>query len=115
MIISDIEHFMVKMFVRMFSDKVSCMTSIQGCLLNLIGNYLKNREQCVEINNIRTAFTNILTGVPQGSTLGPLLFIIYMNDIPFASTIFKTIIYADDTTLLANLSDFCLKNNTKLN
>ena len=38
-----------------------------------------------------------------------------MNDIPFASTIFKTIIYADDTTLLANLSDFFCKNNTKVN
>ena len=38
-----------------------------------------------------------------------------MYDIPFASTIFKTIIYADDTTLLANLSNFYFKNNTKLN
>ena len=88
---------------------------IQGSSLNLIENYLKNRKQCVEINNIRSAFTNILTGVPQGSILGPLLFIIYMNDIPFASTIFKTIIYADDTTLLANLSEFYFKNNTKVN
>ena len=38
-----------------------------------------------------------------------------MNDIPFVSTIFKTIIHADDTTLLANLSDFYFKNNTKVN
>ena len=38
-----------------------------------------------------------------------------MNDIPFASTIFKNDIYADDTTLLANLSDFYFKNNTKVN
>ena len=38
-----------------------------------------------------------------------------MYDIPFASTIFKTIIYADDTALLANLSNFYFKNNTKLN
>ena len=82
---------------------------IQGRSLNLIENFLKNRKQCVEINHIRSAFTNILTGGPQGSILGPLLFIIYMNDIPFASTIFKTIIYADDTTLLANLSDFFFK------
>ena len=82
---------------------------IQGSSLNLIEDYLKNRKQCVGINNIRSAFTNILAGVPQGSILGPLLFIIYMNDILFASPIFKTIIYADDTTLLANLSDFYLK------
>ena len=38
-----------------------------------------------------------------------------MIDIPFASTIFKTIIYADDTTHLAKLSDFYFKNNTKVN
>ena len=76
---------------------------------------LKNWKQSLEINNIRSAFTNILTGVLQGSTLGPRLFIIYMSDIPFASTILKTIIYADDTTLLTNLSDFYFKNNTKLN
>ena len=88
---------------------------IQGSSLNLIENYLQNRKQCVEINNIRSAFTNILTGVPQGSILGPLLFIIYMNDIPFAIIIFKTIIYADNTTLLANLGDFFCKNYTKVN
>ena len=79
----------------------------------IIENYLKNRKQCVEINNVSSTFTNISTGVPQGYILGPLLFIIYMNDIP--STIFKTYIYAYDTTLVANLNNFYLKNDTKLN
>ena len=51
---------------------------IQGCSLNLIKNYPKNRRQYVEINNVRSAFTDILTGVPQGSHLSSLLFIVYI-------------------------------------
>jgi hypothetical protein len=79
---------------------------INGTSLELCKNYLINRKQYVIIDNIKSDEAFISTGVPQGSILGPLLFIIYMNDIIFASDIFKFIIYADDTTLFSTLKDF---------
>ena len=68
--------------------------------------YLSNIPQRVEINSVKCSFINLSTGVLQGSILGPLLFIIYINDFPKASSIFKSVIHACDATLIANLFDF---------
>ncbi len=72
---------------------------INGLLLKLLTSYLGNRKQYVDIDSTKTEVKNITTGVPQGSILGPLLFIIYINDIANASKVFNFIIYANDTIL----------------
>ena len=60
---------------------------VHGSNLNLFSSYLENRKQYTEIDNIKSNMLSITTGVPQGSMLGPLLFIIYINDFAQASTI----------------------------
>ncbi len=86
-----------------------------GVRNTLIENYLSNRQQYVEIEGKKSAMSTIMTGVPQGSILGPLLFIIYMNDISFASDLFNAIIYADDSTLNGTLSAFNTNGNNNVN
>ena len=87
---------------------------IKGCALKLLKNYLSNRKQYVELNNVKSEMCEIKTGVPQGSILGLLLFVIYVNDIYKASSILHAIIYADDSTLTANLEDFSAKTRKDL-
>ena len=67
--------------------------------LSLLSSYLTGREQFVEFNDVKSNCIPITTGVPQGSILGPLLFIIYLNDINLSSDKFQFLTYADDTTL----------------
>ena len=67
--------------------------------LNWFESYLSDRYQFVEIDGIKSDLNRLYTGVPQGSILGPLLFLIYMNDICNSTNKFEFILYADDTTL----------------
>lgn len=68
--------------------------------VGLIESYLKNRQQYVMYKNSKSKFLKVKTGVPQGSVLGPVLFLIYVNDLP-TSVDDKTmpILFADDTSL----------------
>ena len=86
---------------------------VSGTSLQWFTSYLINLRQLVDIDGTYSTVTNLTTGVPQGSILGPLLFIIYMNDIHEASKNFHAILYADDTSLYSSLGSFNLNLNRK--
>jgi len=88
----------------------------RGAELKLIENYLFNRYQVTEIDGVVSDLVKILAGVPQGSILGPLLFLIYINDLPNASN-FRKFLFADDTSLHMsdkNLKDLEVRANEEL-
>ncbi len=73
--------------------------------MNLFRSYLQGRSQYVKINNTSSSLIDIIFGVPQGSILGPLLFLIFINDLPDATN-FYVKLFADDTFLCTQNNDF---------
>ena len=72
---------------------------IRGKPLELFRDYLSNRQQRVKVGDFCSEFTNVSIGIPQGSILGSLLFIIYINEFPKISNCMSSTIFADDTTI----------------
>lgn len=81
-------------------EKYGC----RGIALNLFSSYLSNRKQFTQIKGQVSALKDVIYGVPQGSILGPLLFLIYINDIYMAckSGMGHLKLFADDTAILAS-------------
>ena len=84
----------------------------RGVILEWFKNYLNNRKQYVFHNNCKSDLKDIVCGVPQGSILGPLLFILYVNYIIYTSNVLDFIFFADDTTILYSHKDISSKTNT---
>ena len=77
---------------------------IDGKLLQWIGSFLSSRRQCVMVNGTKSAWSEVLSGIPQGSVLGPILFIIYINDLPDTLKGYVKM-FADDTKVFSHIRD----------
>ena len=76
----------------------ACYFGIRGPALNLMKSYLSNRYQYLKIDACMSSLQKVTSGIPQGSSLGSLLFLMYVNDLP-KSFEFSTTLFADDTYL----------------
>lgn len=73
---------------------------IIGNSLKFFASYLSSRKQKVVIDNHHSSYSDLTCGVPQGSVLGPILFSLYVNDLPLAIQNSKILMYADDTAII---------------
>ena len=90
---------------------------VRGTANEWFGSYLENRRQFVVVNGTPSGCSTISCGVPQGSILGPLLFILYINDLNTISKKLRTIMFADDTNLFMtgkNLDEIKIQLNEEL-
>ena len=78
---------------------------VRGCALEWFRSYLSDRKQYVSVNGSNSNLLSIACGVPQGSVLGPLLFLIYINDLPSSSKKLNFYLFADDTNIYCESSD----------
>ena len=83
---------------------------VRGTANKWIMNCLNGRQQNVQIDNVHSGLKKVIHGIPQGSILGPRLFITYINDMRYVSSFLKYVLFADDTTIIGACNDINLLN-----
>ena len=77
--------------------KLNCEFGVNGSLLDLICNYLSGRPQFTVLNGVKSTLLPVSMGIPQGSVLGPTLFVVFTNDLPSSVPFGSVYMYADTT------------------
>ena len=75
---------------------------VSGQLLKWFGSFLRGRRQCVKINSVLSSWLQVTSGIPQGSVLGPLLFALYINELPSLVSS-QLLMFADDIKLYRHI------------
>ena len=84
---------------------------VRGLPLQWFMSYMTNREQFVSFQNTESSTMKITCGVPQGSILGPLIFLLYINDLGTVSQNMFSLLFADDTSLIFTGHDLDIIEN----
>ena len=79
---------------------------VRGVAFDWFRSYLTNRQQCTEFKSVTSSNLPIVCGVPQGSILGPLLFLLYVNDVVHSVKNARPVLFADDTNLIIEHTNF---------
>ena len=74
-----------------------------GGILSWVNAFLIERSQVVKVNNTEFKPAHVLSGIPQGSVLGPVLFVIYINDLPETAES-EILLFADDTMIMCTIT-----------
>ena len=102
---------------RILVDKLDHY-GVRGVAKEWLSSYLGNRKQYVCFNGMNSSYSTVTCGVPQGSILGPTLFIMYVNDLYNVSSYLKSILFADDTSFFfegSDLLEMCTNVSTEMN
>ena len=78
----------------------------RGLIYNWLSSYHNNRYQYVDIADTKSSLSSSTLGVPQSSVLGPLLFLLYINDLPLITNVSNFVLFVDDTTVLFHAKSY---------